>query len=85
MPLTYLMTHPPHPREVAAIKIGELVSQSPVLFSEAQEYAGDTHEMKTADACDFLNRASEIGFVDVEGDDPSDTLLFNGNLFKRDS
>ena len=75
----------PTPREVAAIEIGELVSQSPVLFSEAQEYVGDIHEMKTADACDFLNRASEIGFVDVEGDDPSNTLLFNGNLFKRDS
>ncbi len=32
-----------------------------------------------------MNRASEIGFVDAEGDAPSNKLLFNGNLFKRDS
>ncbi|WP_321447330.1 hypothetical protein [uncultured Cohaesibacter sp.] len=75
----------PTPKEVAAIEIGELVSRSPVLLSEAREYVSDTYKMANADAGDFLNRASEIGFVDVEGDDPSNTLLFNGNLFKRDS
>ena len=75
----------PTPREVAAVEIGELVSRSPVLFTEAQEYVGDTQKMKRADAGDFLKRASEIGFVDVEGDDPSSALLFNGNLFKRNS
>ena len=75
----------PTSREIAAVEIGELASRSPVLFSEAQEYVGDTYKMKSADAADFLSRASEIGFVDAEGDDPSNTLLFNGNLFKRDS
>lgn len=75
----------PSSREVAAIEIGELVSRSPVLFSEAKEFVGDTFRMKSSDAGDFLSRASEIGFVDVEGDSPSNTLLFNGNLFKRDS
>lgn len=75
----------PSPREVAAIEIGEIVSRSPILLSEAQQYIGDTYMMKSAEAGDFLHRSSEIGFVDVEGDDPSNTLLFNGNLFKRDS
>lgn len=75
----------PTSREIAAVEIGELASRSPVLFSEAQEYVGDTYKMKSTDAADFLSRASEIGFVDAEGDDPSNILLFNGNLFKRDS
>lgn len=75
----------PTPREVAALEIGELASKSPVLLTEAQEYVSDTYEMKAIEAGEFLSRASEIGFVDVEGDDPSNTLLFNGNLFKRDS
>lgn len=75
----------PTSREIAAVEIGELASRSPVLLSEAQEYVSDTYKMKSADAADFLSRATEIGFVDAEGDDPSNTLLFNGNLFKRDS
>ena len=75
----------PTKREVAALEVGELASRSPVLLSEAQEYVSDTYEMPTSDAADFLSRASQIGFVDVEGDDPSNALLFNGNLFKRDS
>lgn len=75
----------PDNRERAAIEIGELTSESPLLFSEVQEYVGDTYKMKSRDAADFLNRAGEIGFIDVEGDDPSNLLLFNGNLFKRDS
>ncbi|WP_171230068.1 hypothetical protein [Ruegeria sp. HKCCA4008] len=75
----------PTSREVAAVEIGELASQSPLLLTEAQEYVGDKFKMKSADAADFLTRASEIGFVDIEGDDPTNTLLFNGNLFKRDS
>jgi hypothetical protein len=33
---------------------------------------------------DFLDRAEEIGFVDKEGEG-DDRLLFNGNLFRRDS
>lgn len=75
----------PTSREIAAVEIGELASRSPVLLSEAQEYVSDTYKMKSADAADFLSRATEIGFVDAEGDNPSNTLLFNGNLFKRDS
>lgn len=75
----------PGSHEVAALAIGELASRSPVPYLEAQEYIGDTYKMKSAEAVDFLNRAGEIGFVDSEGDDPSNQLLFNGNLFKRDS
>lgn len=72
-------------REVASIALGEIASQSPILLSDAREFVSDTYKMKSSDTGDFLRRASEIGFVDAEGDDPTNILLFNGNLFKRDS
>lgn len=75
----------PTQREIASITLGEIASQSPILLNNARELVSDTYKMKTADADDFLRRASEIGFVDAEGDDPLNILLFNGNLFKRDS
>lgn len=75
----------PTEREIASIALGEIASQSPILLSDAREFVSDIYKMKTADAGDFLRRACEIGFIDAEGDDPSNILLFNGNLFKRDS
>lgn len=71
--------------EVAAIELGELASKSPIYLKDAQELIGDSFEMNKSDVADFLRRSVEIGFVDQEGDDNSNTLLFNGNLFKRDS
>jgi hypothetical protein len=75
----------PGNHEVAAIELGEMASRTPIALLDAQEYMGDTFKMKTSDVADFLRRSSEIGFVDQEGDDPSNILLFNGNLFKKDS
>jgi hypothetical protein len=75
----------PAPHEIAAIELGELASRSPIGLLDAKEYVSDTFKMKSADASDFLKRASEIGFVDQEGDDQSNILLFNGNLFKKDA
>ncbi len=75
----------PTNREVAAIDISERASQSPVLFKEAHEYIGDSYKLKASDTRDFIRRAAEIGFVDQEGDDTSNVVLFNGNLFKRDA
>lgn len=75
----------PASHELAAIALGEMASAAPVALSDAKTYIGDTFKMRSADVNDFLQRASEIGFVDQEGDDPSNILLFNGNLFKRDA
>jgi hypothetical protein len=75
----------PKSHEVAAINLGELASTSPIALKDAKTYIGDTFEMDTENTTEFLRRATEIGFVDQEGDDPSNILLFNGNLFKRDS
>lgn len=75
----------PGTHEHAAIAIGEIASQAPVSLSDAKEFVGDTYKMKSIDVEDFIRRSTEIGFIDQEGDDPSNTLLFNGNLFKKES
>lgn len=75
----------PKPFELAAIELGEIASSSPIYLADAKEIVADKFEIRNADVLDFLRRSVEIGFVDQEGDDPSNTLLFNGNLFKRDS
>jgi hypothetical protein len=74
----------PTPYEQASISLAEMASLSPVRRSEVVERIGDEHHLTKIQAGDFLNRAEEIGFVDKEGDG-EDRLLFNGNLFRRDS
>lgn len=74
----------PTPYEKASISLAEIASASPVRRSDVSEKVGDEHQLSRSQMSDFLNRAEEIGFVDKEGDG-EDRLLFNGNLFRRDS
>lgn len=74
----------PQKLERAAIDIAEITSKSPISENIAREYIGDVHKIVKSDAKDFLQQASEIGFIDAEGDG-DDRLLFNGNLFRRDT
>ena len=74
----------PNSYERAAIDLAELVSQAPIRRTEVEELIGDQHSLARADTKDFLDRAHQIGFVDMEGDG-QDRLLFNGNLFRRDT
>lgn len=71
--------------ERAAISLAEIASQSPISLKDAKTYVGDSFRMDREATSEFLRRATEIGFVDQEGDDQANTLIFNGNLFKRDS
>lgn len=75
----------PGKHEIAAIELGEMASRTPVALEDATDYIGDTFKMSSIDISDFLRRSSEIGFVDQEGDDASNILFFNGNLFKKDA
>ena len=74
----------PNSYERAAIDLAELVSQAPIRRTEVEEFIGDQHSLPRADTKDFLDRSQQIGFVDMEGDG-EDRLLFNGNLFRRDT
>lgn len=74
----------PSPFELAAIDLGELTSKAPQNLDEAKEYIGDNHAISTSDTEDFIQRSVRLGFVDFEGEG-KEGLLFNGNLFKRDT
>jgi hypothetical protein len=70
--------------EEAAIDLAEITSQSPQIITAAAEYISDTYRISSKDTQDFVLRSIEVGFVDFEGE-RGDGLLFNGNLFKRDT
>lgn len=70
--------------EQASITLAEIASVAPVRRTDVFEQIGDTHHLANAQVIDFLDRAESIGFVDKEGNG-DDGLLFNGNLFRRDS
>lgn len=74
----------PSSYEQASITLAEIASVAPVRRSDVSEQIGDEHKMPMAQVVDFLDRAEGIGFVDKEGAG-DDRLLFNGNLFRRDS
>jgi hypothetical protein len=70
--------------EQASIGLAEITSQAPIRRSDIVSKIGDEHKLTSSQTKDFLDRAEAIGFVDKEGDG-DDRLLFNGNLFRRDS
>lgn len=74
----------PQATERAAIALAELSSQAPVSAAGAIEFIGDTYKFSRSDASEFVQQATQIGFVDAEGEG-ADQLLFNGNLFRRDT
>ncbi|MCT8285834.1 hypothetical protein NYQ43_09015 [Xanthomonas translucens pv. translucens] len=74
----------PSAYEDAAITLAEMASESPVRRNEIEEKIGDIHRLSSVQISDFISRAMDIGFVDHEGD-KNDSLLFNGNLFRRGS
>ena len=75
----------PPSHEIAAIMLGEITSDKPMLQNLVQEFIEDTFKISKSESSIFTQRASEIGFVDQEGDDPDNILLFNGNLFKKNN
>lgn len=74
----------PSSDERAAIAIAELTSARPVREAQATEFVSDEFELAKEHAADLLSRCDQIGFVDAEGA-KGDKLLFNGNLFRRES
>lgn len=79
----FLDSKPSSP-ERASITLAERASEAPLPQRAAIEYISDSHGMKTRETEDLISRSEDIGFVDFEGADTS-RILFNGNLFRRDS
>lgn len=69
---------------MASLVLSETTTNSPIQFDRVSEYIGDQFKIAKNDSLDFVNSASQIGFVDAEGTGV-DRLVFNGNLFRREN
>lgn len=74
----------PEQLEQAALALGELVSQAPIDKKTASEKISDEFKIATPDVADFLSQSAQLGFIESD-DDGANPLLFNGNLFRRDT
>ncbi len=72
------------PFEDAVIELSEATSDFPVTESLAMEFISDKFGLTKNDARSTLTVSSEIGFFDTEKISASESLIFNGNLFRRE-
>lgn len=75
----------PGANEVASIALAERASVAPILANDIASDLADTYKLAAADLGQLFSEAEQIGFVDAEKLGGSQTLLFNGNLFRRDT
>lgn len=75
----------PSANEVASIALAERASVAPILANDVASDLADTYNLATADLGQLFSDAEQIGFVDAEKLGSNQTLLFNGNLFRRDT
>jgi hypothetical protein len=75
----------PTAQERAAIDLAERASIKPVSAQEVSEELSDIHHLSKTQIDRLLDDAEKIGFVDVETLGTTEPLLFNGNLFRRDT
>jgi hypothetical protein len=75
----------PTSQENAAIGLAERASLEPIKSSEALEELADAYSLNRAEITEVLFNSEQIGFVDVENLGGSEKLLFNGNLFRRET
>lgn len=75
----------PATNEVASIALAERASVAPILAKDVATHLADTYKLATADLGQLFTEAEQIGFVDAENIAGNQTLLFNGNLFRRDT
>lgn len=75
----------PTPLENASLELAEMASTRPLQSKEASEMIGDAYTLDSREVNILLHDAEQYGFVDVERLGDNDALLFNGNLFRRDT
>ena len=75
----------PGSTEVATIALAELASLEPVLAGDVSGELADSYKLGKAEIGQLMLDAEQIGFVDAEKLSPAETLLFNGNLFRRET
>ena len=75
----------PGSTEIATIALAELASLEPVLAGHVAVELADSYFLGKAEIGQLMSDAEQIGFVDAEKLSPGETLLFNGNLFRRET
>lgn len=75
----------PSAQENASIGIAERASISPILATDISEELSDTYKLSFSEVNQLFSDSESIGFVDIEKIRDTDKLLFNGNLFRRDT
>ncbi|WP_345797188.1 hypothetical protein [Castellaniella sp. MT123] len=75
----------PGSTEVATIALAELASLEPVLADHVAVELADSYQLGKAEIGQLMSDAEQIGFVDAEKLSPGEALLFNGNLFRRET
>ncbi|GGH42547.1 hypothetical protein GCM10007423_39230 [Dyadobacter endophyticus] len=74
----------PKPVELATLDLAENVSLSPEFVRDLSGRLSDEFKLSSAETTQLFSDAESIGFVDVE-DVGNSKLLFNGNLFRRNT
>ncbi|MFB1118784.1 hypothetical protein RF240_22100 [Dickeya dadantii] len=75
----------PGANEIASIDLAEHASIAPILANDIASDLADMYKLASSDLSQLFSDAEQIGFVDTEKLDSKNTLLFNGNLFRRDA
>jgi hypothetical protein len=75
----------PGSTEVATIALAELASLEPVLADHVAVELADSFQLGKAEIGQLMSDSEQIGFVDAEKLSAGETLLFNGNLFRRET
>lgn len=71
--------------EEAAIDLAERASVEPINEEEVTEELADIFHLGQTEISQVIYDAEQIGFVDVEMFGANEKLLFNGNLFRRET
>jgi hypothetical protein len=71
--------------ETSALELAEHASVRPVRSSELEERFSDDYKLAKKEVRQLFYDSENFGFVDVESIGKTEKLLFNGNIFRRDS
>ncbi len=75
----------PTPQENAAIYIAEKASLQPISSNETLEEISDLYRLDKSESEQLIDDSVDLGFVDFEEISKKDKILFNGNLFRRET
>lgn len=70
--------------EEVVIRVSDEASENPLTDKSAVEALSDEFKLPSQEILDTLQLGCNIGFFDSEAISPTEKLLFNGNLFRRE-